>query len=59
MPRKGYKTITIREEAYEKFRQIYSKRRQEYIEKGVTSFSGFITSFISEMIEQEDKKHNQ
>ena len=59
MPRKGYKSITVREEVYEQFKQEWRKRKEEYVKKGITSFSGFVASFITELLEKEDKKDSQ
>lgn len=58
MPKKGYSSLTIHTEDYEYFKQEWRKLKENYRKKGITSFSGYVTYRIYEMIEQ-DKKHNQ
>lgn len=53
MPRKGYTCVTMRSDNYETFKQEWSKRKKEYIKKGVTSFSGYIACRLSELTEIE------
>jgi hypothetical protein len=53
MPRKGYKTITVKDEAHDILKQEWSKRRKDYLKKGITSFSGYLI-YLSE----EEKKRN-
>jgi predicted CopG family antitoxin len=53
MPKKGFKTITVSDEAFEVLKENWSKNKQTYRKKGVTSFSGYLT-YLSE----EERKRN-
>ena len=53
MPRKGWKSITVKEEVYDYFWDLWQKNKEEYRKKGITSFSGFVTKLLYEMIEKE------
>ena len=55
MPRKGWKSITVREEVYDYFWNLWKKNEMEYRKQGITSFSGFCTKLLSDMIEQVEK----
>jgi hypothetical protein len=48
----------MRTESYEHFKQEWSKLKEEYHKKGVTSFSGFVVCRLNELMEQEKKKCN-
>ena len=56
MPRKGFKTITVREEVYDYFWNLWQKNKEKYIRQGITSFSGFVTKLLYEMIEKEKER---
>jgi len=56
MPRKGFKTITVREEVYNYFWDLWQKNKEEYRKQGITSFSGFVTKLLYEMIEKEKER---
>jgi hypothetical protein len=59
MPKKGYKSITVKTEVYDYFFNEWLKVREEYtIQKGIRSFSAYITYRLSELI-NENKKHIQ
>jgi hypothetical protein len=58
MPKKGFKSITIHEEDYAYFKQEWLKLKEEYRKKGITSFSGYVTYRLHELI-AEDEKHNR
>ncbi|MFL6396059.1 MAG: hypothetical protein ACJ706_02720 [Nitrososphaeraceae archaeon] len=51
MPKAGFKSITVSENVY-KFFEVYEKSRKELELKGITSFSGYLTSMIEEMMEK-------
>lgn len=54
MPRKGWKSITVKASVYEYFWREWEKRAEEYrLKHGITSFSGFITKRLFEMMEEE------
>ncbi len=54
MPKPGFKSITVSENVYNKFFKVYEKRKNDLELKGITSFSGYLTSMMEEtMIKQE------
>jgi len=55
MPRRGYKTITIREEVYNHLYQQYQRNREKLLKQGVTSFSGFIIKTLYEALERQEE----
>ena len=58
MPKKGYKSITVKAEVYDYFFKEWLKVKEEYaIKKGIHSFSAYITYQLSQLI-NEDKKNN-
>ena len=48
MPKPGYKSITIKEHIYNKYEQNYNKEKKQLEQKGINSFSGYITSLMEE-----------
>ena len=54
MPKPGFKSITVSENVYNKFFKIYEKTKNNLELKGITSFSGYLTSMMEEtMIKHE------
>ena len=54
MPKAGFKSITVSENVYDKFQQVYQKSKDDLAMKGVNSFSGYVTYMLEEMM-QKDK----
>jgi len=52
MPRKGFRSITVREEIYRELMQQYEENREELLKQGVTSFSGYVTRFLYDALER-------
>jgi len=51
MPRKGYKSITVKQNVYDYFFNEWSKVKEEYaIKKGIRSFSAFVSCRLAELI---------
>jgi hypothetical protein len=50
LPKPGYKSITVSEYVYKKFFKAYKKNKKELELKGITSFSGYLTSMMEEMM---------
>jgi hypothetical protein len=50
MPKPGYKSITVSENVYNKFFGVYERSKRELELKGITSFSGYLTSMMEEMM---------
>lgn len=48
MPKPGFKSITVSENVYNKFFKVYEKRKNDLELKGITSFSGYLTSMMEE-----------
>jgi len=59
VPAKGFKSITVKEEVYDYFWQRWQQEKEKYRKQGITSFSGFVTKLLYEMIEREDQRTRQ
>lgn len=60
MPKKGWKSITVKEDVYDYFKKEYDKRKVENkLEDGITSFTGFINHRLYQMLQQEKKRTPQ
>jgi hypothetical protein len=58
MPEKGYKSITVKQEVYDYLMKEYKSQKQEWlIKRGISSFTGYVTYRLNELMEQ-DEKHN-
>ncbi|MCW4050412.1 MAG: hypothetical protein NWE89_11830 [Candidatus Bathyarchaeota archaeon] len=55
MPRKGFRSITVREEIYNELMHQYEANREQLLRQGVTSFSGYVTRFLYEALEQDTR----
>jgi len=52
MPPTGFKSITVRQEAYDMLMKEYKEKSQEWLMRhGITAFSGYVTFRLSELIE--------
>lgn len=54
MPKAGFKSITVSEEVYDKFFDVFEKSKPELMMKGINSFSGYVT-YMLEQTMQKDK----
>ncbi|NIP62139.1 MAG: hypothetical protein GWN01_15840 [Nitrosopumilaceae archaeon] len=54
MPKAGFKSITVSESVYDKFYDVYQKNKDGLSMKGISSFSGYVTYMLEEMM-QKDK----
>lgn len=54
MPKPGFKSITVSEQIYEKFYDVYNKNKEQLTMKGVNSFAGYVTYMLEETM-QKDK----
>jgi len=54
MPKAGFKSITVSETVYDKFHETYQKSKDDLVMKGVSSFSGYLTYMLEEIM-QKDK----
>ena len=48
MPKPGFNSITISEQVYEKFYDVYEKNKEKLTMKGVNSFAGYITYMLED-----------
>ncbi len=48
MPKAGFKSITISEQVYDKFFDVFQKNKSELAMKGVNSFAGYITYMLED-----------
>ncbi len=54
MPKKGYKSITLKNETYDYFFNEWLKVKEEYtIKKGIRSFSAYITHRLAQLMNDE------
>ncbi|QLH09494.1 MULTISPECIES: hypothetical protein [Candidatus Nitrosotenuis] len=54
MPKPGFKSITVSEQVYDKFYDVFEKNKTDLTMKGINSFSGYVTYMLEEMM-QKDK----
>ena len=58
MPAKGFRSITVKESVYDYFMKEWLKVKNKYAaKKGITSFGGYISYRLSELMEQERKRN--
>ena len=57
MPKPGFKTITVAEAVYDKYYAKYEKEADKYKEKGIFSFSGYITKVLLDTKDQDHLKN--
>ncbi len=50
MPKAGFKSITISEQVYDKFHDVFEKNKSELAMKGVNSFAGYVTYLLEDMM---------
>lgn len=50
MPKPGFKSITVSENVYNKFFKSYERNKSGLELKGITSFSGYLTSMMEEVM---------
>lgn len=52
MPRKGYKSITVRDEIYNELLERYNENKEALLKQGITSFSGYVTRLLYSALEK-------
>lgn len=50
MPKQGFKSLTIRDEIYDYFQDIYTKNETEFHLVGITTYAGFVTAILDAII---------
>jgi len=53
MPKPGFRSITITKTIYDRFHTIYQNQKEELEMKGISSFTGFITFKLYEILKEE------
>ena len=56
MPYKGHRSVTIREEDYKYFWDLWQEQKEELMKRGVRSFGAFITRKLYEAIELDERQ---
>jgi hypothetical protein len=60
MPKKGYKSITLKAEVYDYFFNEWLKVKEDYaIKKGIHSFSAYVTYLLAQLINQDKKQDSE
>ncbi len=60
MPKKGYKSITVKADVYDYFFSEWLKVKDDYaIKKGIHSFSAYITTRLAQLINEDKKSSNE
>ena len=58
-PKKGYRSITVKDDVYDYFFKEWLKVKEEYaIKKGVRSFSAYVTYCLAQLSKEENKHKN-
>jgi hypothetical protein len=50
----GYMNLSIAVPVYTRYRQEYEKNREQLTKKGITSFAGYVTSMLEELMERNE-----
>lgn len=57
MPPKGWKSITVPQETYDYFFRKWKKDKEKYrLECGITSFTGFVSKMLNQVLKEREKK---
>jgi hypothetical protein len=54
LPKAGFKSITVSEEVYNRFHDIYKKNRQDLAMRGINSFAGYITFMMEDLMQKDE-----
>ena len=59
MPPKGWTSITVPVKVYEYFKDKYEEKKAEFrLKYGISSFSGFVTKLLNDMIQEYETKES-
>ena len=57
MPKKGFSTVTFRDEVIEYWKKEFRKNKKElYLKEGITSFSGYVSKLLYKQILVDQKQ---
>jgi hypothetical protein len=60
MPKKGYKSITVKTDVYDYLFKEWLSVKEEYaIKRGVRSFSAYVTYRLADLINEDKKQTNK
>ncbi|MDE1863316.1 MAG: hypothetical protein KGI33_10440 [Thaumarchaeota archaeon] len=54
MPKEGFKSITVSEEVYNRFHDVYKKNKQDLAMRGINSFAGYITFMMEDLMQKDE-----
>ncbi|HMK33050.1 MAG TPA: hypothetical protein VK431_05445 [Nitrosopumilaceae archaeon] len=54
MPKAGFKSITVSEDVYNKFHEVYKKNKEDLAMKGINSFAGYITFMMEDLMQKDE-----
>ena len=55
MPKKGFKSITVADNIYDRLYKHYESHREELTVHGIFSFSGYVTNLLFQSIHDQDQ----
>jgi hypothetical protein len=59
-PKQGYKSITVKAEIYDFFYNEWLKVKEQYtIEKGIRSFSAYVTYRLAQLMNEDRKRQKE
>lgn len=55
MPKKGsgYTSIAVTEQVFNSYKSTFEAKKEQLVKRGITSFSGYITSMLEELMERD------
>ena len=55
MPKKGsgYTSIAVTEQVFNSYKSTFEAKKEQLVKKGITSFSGYVTSLLEELMERD------
>jgi len=54
MPKAGFKSITVSEDVYNKFHDVYKKNKEDLAMKGINSFACYITFMMEDLMQKDE-----
>lgn len=56
MPKKGsgFMSLTVAEQVYDYYKERFDQKKDDLTKKGITSFAGYITSMLEELMERDE-----
>ena len=54
MPKEGFKSITVAEEIYDRFQEVYYANRADLAQRGVRSLSGYVSYMLKAAMDKDE-----